>query len=133
MTRGNTSLASSISLLSADERADLVQSLSPAEAEVLLYDWPTWARPNQLAPAGDWRTWLILTGRGWGKTRTGAEWVRSTTRTYSRFALVGATAADVRDVMIEGESGILAISPKWERPHYEPSKRRLTWPNGAMA
>ena len=79
--------------------------------------------------------WLVLAGRGFGKTRMGAEWIRKRAESghYRRFALIGQTAADVRDVMVEGESGILAISPPWFRPEYEPSKRRLTWPNGAIA
>ncbi len=111
----------------------MLASLTPNEVAALEYDWPFWARPNQLPPEGDWRTWLLLAGRGFGKTRTGAEWVRSITSTRGRIALVAPTAADVRDVIVEGESGILAISPRWNRPVYEPSKRRLTWPNGAMA
>lgn len=85
-------------------------------------------------------TWLILSGRGFGKTRTGAEWVRAmvsgktplTAGRYNRVALVGETAADARDVMVEGESGLLAVHPPEFRPHYEPSKRRVTWPNGAV-
>jgi phage terminase large subunit-like protein len=100
------------------------------------YDWRgEIARPSQVAPEGEWRTWLILAGRGFGKTRTGAEWVREEAEAGPglRFALIAPTAADARDVMVEGESGILAISPPWFRPRYEPSKRRLTWPNGAMA
>ena len=76
---------------------------------------------------------MYLAGRGWGKTRVGAEIIRQDAKSFGRIALVGATAADVRDVMVEGESGILAISPPNERPTYEPSKRRLTWPNGAVA
>lgn len=107
--------------------------MSKAEAERLLYDWRFWARPNQLAPAGDWRVWLILAGRGFGKTRTGAEWVKAQAGQVGRIALVAETAADARDVMVEGESGILATSPKSFRPKYESSKRRLTWPNGATA
>lgn len=97
--------------------------------------WPLWARPQQLAPPGNWATWLILAGRGFGKTRSGAEWVREQVERHGkrRIALIGPTAADVRDVMVEGESGILSISPPWFRPKYEPSKRRLTWPNGAIA
>jgi predicted phage terminase large subunit-like protein len=116
-------------------RNELIAALSPAEARALLYDWPFWARPNQLPPGGDWRVWLLLAGRGFGKTRTGAEMVRARAiaRTARRLALVAPTAGDARDVMVEGESGILAISPPWERPRYEPSKRRLTWPNGAIA
>jgi phage terminase large subunit-like protein len=102
--------------------------------ESLESDWHSIARPEQLAPDGDWTTWLILAGRGWGKTRTGAEWTRSLAEsaTVARVALVGATAADVRDILIEGESGLLAIAPNSNRPTYEPSKRRLTWGNGVQ-
>ncbi len=117
--------------------------LSDAEAAELLYTWSIWSRPNQripadhtLTPAGiPWETWLILAGRGWGKTRTGAEAVRGEVEggRAERVAFIAPTAADARDVMVEGESGILAVSPLWNKPIYEPSKRRLTWPNGARA
>lgn len=109
--------------------------LNEDEALALLYDWAFWARDKQLPPDGDWFGWLILAGRGFGKTRTGAEFVRDQVQKglWRRVALVARTAADVRDVMVEGESGILAISPPWFMPKYEPSKRRLTWPNGAIA
>lgn len=81
---------------------------------------------------GDWRTWLILAGRGWGKTRTGAEWVVDRVEDGAgRIALVGPTAADARDVMVEGESGILAVAPPDLQATYEPSKRRITFANGA--
>lgn len=104
-------------------------------AGVLEDRWIATARPDQLPPAGDWLTWLILAGRGWGKSRTGAEWVRSLAEgaITPRIALVGPTAADVRDTMVEGESGILATASDLCRPVYEPSKRRLTWPNGVQA
>jgi phage terminase large subunit-like protein len=94
-----------------------------------------WARGNQLPPNGAWRTWLLMAGRGFGKTRTGAETVRNYVESgkYSRVALVGRTAADVRDVMIEGESGILSCCPNWNRPRYDKSLRRITWQNGAIA
>lgn len=98
--------------------------------------WEVSARPEQLPPKGDWSTWLVLAGRGWGKSRTGAAWVQRIADTipHARIALVGATAADARDVMVEGESGITAKAPPWNRPKYEPSKRRVTWPKtGAMA
>lgn len=116
-------------------RAGWIDSLTTQQAEALLYDWAFLARPAQLPPPGDWRTWLVLAGRGFGKTRTGAETIRAWVDSgrYGRLALVAPTAASVRDVMVEGESGILAISPPWNRPKYEPSKRRLTWPNGALA
>ncbi len=95
---------------------------------------PWWAlrRPEQKPPPGDWLTWLILAGRGWGKTRTGAEWVQSNHSRYGRWILAGATASDVRDIMIEGESGILNISGG-DRPRYEPSKSRLSWADGSLA
>lgn len=114
---------------------EAVEGLSEDAARVLLWDWRLWARPEQVAPEGDWRVWLVLAGRGWGKTRTGAEWIREQVEVYGRrrVALVAPTAADARDVMVEGESGILAVSPPWNRPVYEPSKRRVVWPNGAMA
>lgn len=105
------------------------------------WDWQFWARQPQKQPPGDWLTWLILTGRGWGKTRAGAETVRDwicgpsplAAGQYRRIALIAETAADARDVMVEGESGILAVHPPAFRPLYEPSKRRITWPNGAVA
>src|SRR5262249_13279847 len=98
--------------------------------------WAAVARPNQLPPPGDrWQIWLLLAGRGFGKTRTLAEWVCAQVASgqVGRIALVAATAADARDVLVEGESGILSVAPSWCRPVYEPSKRRLTWPNGAIA
>lgn len=110
--------------------------MPPREAQALLYDWAgLWARPKQLPPAGDWRVWLVLAGRGFGKTRLGAEWVRAQAEQHPgcRIALVGRTAADVRDVIVEGESGLLAVCPPWCRPVYEPSRRQLIWPNGAIA
>src|SRR3990172_2931662 len=98
------------------------------------YRWTLKAREKQLPPPGDWTIWLILTGRGWGKTRTGAEWTRvQVEKGVKRIALIGRTASDVRDVMVEGETGILSVCPPWNRPHYEPTKRRITWPNGAVA
>lgn len=129
----DVSLAAWIASRPLPERQALLRELAPTPADraALEYSWAFWARPKQLEPIGNWLTWLILAGRGFGKTRTGAEWVRSRVdRGARRITIVGRTAADVRDVMIEGESGLLAISPPWNRPHYEPSKRRLTWPNG---
>ena len=104
-------------------------------ADTLEADWQSTARPEQLAPDGNWATWVYCGGRGTGKTRSGAEWVRSLAEAASvaRIALVGPTASDVRDVMVEGESRLLAIAPNSNRPVYEPSKRRLTWPSGVQA
>ena len=132
-TPSTSSLAQSIASLPEADRATVLRVLSPVEAEEVYNDWRFWARPDQLAPSGDWRVWLILAGRGFGKTRCGAEWVLEQVRQgRQRIALVGETKADVRDVMVEGESGILACAGK-NRPLYEPSKRRLTWDNGAVA
>jgi phage terminase large subunit-like protein len=115
-------------------KEEVLAAMSPAERERLLYCWRAVARESQLAPDGDWLTWALITGRGFGKTRAGAEWVREKVNSgqATRIALVGKTPADVRDVMIEGDSGILSVSPPDERPHYEPSKRKLTWPGGAV-
>ena len=121
-------------IASLDEatRATILKDLSANEAAEILEDWRFWARPDQIAPEGNWRVWLIMAGRGFGKTRCGAEWVHEQIRQgRERIALVGETKADVRDVMVEGESGILATAGR-NRPLYEPSKRRLTWPNGAI-
>lgn len=90
-------------------------------------------RPEQVPPEGDWRTFLFLAGRGAGKTRAAAEWIHTQARQPIRIAIVARTAADARDVCVEGESGILRTAPPWARPTYEPSKRRLTWPSGATA
>lgn len=90
------------------------------------------ARRSQRAPADGWDVWLCLAGRGWGKTRTGAEWAIEQARTQERGALIGPTAADTRDILIEGESGILACAPATFRPEYQPSKRRLVYPNGSV-
>lgn len=126
---------------SAEERkqilAEAAMSSDPVDALVAQYMWRELiARDDQLAPdlhAIDWTYWIPLAGRGWGKTRAGAEFTREVKEHVGRIALIGPTAADCRDTIIEGESGILAISPPWDRPSYEPSKRKLTWPNGAMA
>ncbi len=112
-----------------------VEALGEPDSLRLQNDWRFWARPSQLPPAGDWRIWLLLAGRGFGKTRCGAEWVREQVEDGAarRIALVAPTAGDARDVMVEGASGILAVSRSTNRPLYEPSKRRLTWPDGAAA
>jgi predicted phage terminase large subunit-like protein len=129
------SVAESLASLNPTKRAEALRGFTEAQAVALLRDWRFWGRPYQHEPAGSWRTWLILAGRGWGKTRTGAETVRqwATSGRYGRIALVARTAADVRDVIVEGESGLLAIHRDDERPEWKPSQRRLEWPNGAIA
>lgn len=122
--------------LSEAERNAKLATMGPKQIAALRWHWPFWARPDQLPPEGDdWMTWLILAGRGWGKTRTGAETIRQWVMSgrYGRIALVGETTADVRGVMVDGESGLLNIGPKDERPEYFPSLRQLKWPNGAIA
>jgi predicted phage terminase large subunit-like protein len=117
-------------------KRDATPSLAAALADTLAErSWLDMARANQLPPPDPWSIWLVLAGRGFGKTRTGAEWVRNLveTGTAGRIALVAPTAGDCRDIMLEGSSGIMTVSPDWNRPLYEPSKRRLTWPNGAQA
>lgn len=118
-----------------DELQKLKDDLSPEEKSLLLFQWERWARSSQLCPPGEWDGWLIIAGRGWGKTRVGSETVRAEVESgrSKRIGLIAETSADGRDVIVEGESGILACSPPWNRPSYEPSKRRLSWPNGAQA
>lgn len=125
-----------------EARERFFAELTPEEIEALWHDWNFLARPEQLPPSGDWSFWLYLAGRGAGKTRTGAETVRNWVKQgYNRIGMIAPTAADTRDVMVEGESGILAASFKGDYdihgnymgvPDYEPSKRRLTWANGAV-
>jgi phage terminase large subunit-like protein len=129
------SIMEQLALLPEDERLAALEGIDP---DTLIWDWSVWARPEQLPPPGvDWNVWLVLAGRGFGKTRLASEWVREqakyTAEGQRRFALVARTAADVRDVIVEGESGVINVSPPSEKPHYEPSKRRLTWPNGNTA
>lgn len=113
-------------------REEALAALNPLQTQQLAYHWEAWARPAQLAPDGEWTFWLVLAGRGFGKTRTCAEQVRAWIKEGRRYVnLIGATAADARDVMVEGESGILAVCPGWERPEYKPSQRKLVWPTGA--
>lgn len=132
--QNKNSLIDLIATTPPEERAAIIsEALSDEEAHALLYDWDLWAREPQKTPSGNWRTWLILAGRGFGKTRTGAEWVRETVKNYPLVNLIAATADDARDIMIEGESGILAICPPNERPDYKVSKRQLIWPNGAKS
>ena len=112
-----------------------IKSAAFAIADALESGWRATARANQLPPPSEWFCWILLAGRGFGKTRTLSEFVIDNIMqgTASRVALVAATAADARDVLAEGPAGILACSPAYHRPLYEPSKRRLTWNNGAIA
>jgi len=129
------SLASRLATLDAPARRDALASFTTAELEELQYAWAFWARPDQIAPVGVWAVWLLLGGRGSGKTRSAAEWVREEIESGRRrsMAIVGPTANALRRVQIEGPgSGMLAIAPPSFRPSYEPSTSRLVYPNGAI-
>ena len=125
-------------VLSGDWDAALAE-LTETQTKSLLTDWEFWGRPDQQEPpefaSGEKKGWFIRAGRGYGKTRTGAETVKKRVKAgkAGRLAIVAPTAGDARDILIEGESGLLAVHPDYFRPHYEPSKRRITWPNGAVA
>src|SRR5690348_8450940 len=132
MTMPSRSQASCFLSLPVPERQRRLAALTERQLAGLKYDWGFWARPEQLLPSGAWTYWLIQAGRGFGKTRTGAETVRQWVKLGHRHVnLIGATADDARDIMVQGESGILAICPPDERPDYKPSVRKLLWPNGA--
>lgn len=118
-----------------------LRSLDKNALLALPYIFDFWALDHQRAPMGDWRSWVILGGRGAGKTRAGAEWIRGKVEgrcprspgAASRVALVGETYEQVRDIMIFGESGLIACTPPDRMPRWEASRRRLVWPNGAVA
>ncbi len=132
-TAAELSLAQVVAGLPLDQQAEI---LAEMESELLAYDPQFWLRPAQLRPMNEhgWSLATVISGRGFGKTRSMCEWAREKARgPASRGALVARTAADVRDVLVAGESGILAVSPPSEKPLYEPSKRLLTWPNGSTA
>lgn len=132
------SVAERIAELSPNDRQQLLASFSDEQIKELHFDWKFWARPDQLLPTHKaWFTWLLMSGRGAGKTRTGSEtireWVGGPKDPPIRIALVAESSPDARDVMVEGESGLLNVCPPWNRPIYQPSKRRLVWPNGSVA
>ena len=117
------------------ERERFAKGLAPLERDEWKYYWLQQARDAQLPPDGDWSLWLIMAGRGFGKTRAGAQWIISIAEAdpRARIALVAATLGEARRVMVEGESGILACSEPKRAPNFEPSLRMLTWPGGAQA
>jgi phage terminase large subunit-like protein len=120
---------------------DLLASLPGLLRELIDKEWAFDARADQKPPEGDWLTWLLLGGRGSGKTRAGAQWVRGMAlgltpyaeRPVGRIALIGETYADVREVMIEGVSGLLTAHESFDRPQWLPARRRVEWQNGAVA
>ena len=120
-------------MLPLEERQRLLDSLTAEEAEALLHDWKFWARPSQLPPDGDWRIWLLLTGRGWGKTRTGAEWLRAKTLKApdTEWAIVARNFPDARKVCVEGPSGLLRICRPGEIKNYNRSTYEIEMASGA--
>lgn len=136
------SLATNLATQPIEDRNAFLEKLSPNALAAMPYLWSIWARPDgQLPPPGDWTSWLILGGRGSGKTRAGAEWVRAEIEGSTplakgkrrRLALVAETADQARDVMVLGESGLLAVTPPDRRPTFNLTRRHLEWPNGAEA
>ena len=141
MKPGTTWGASWIASAPPETQAEFLDGLAPEVLGALPYIFDFWAMPHQVPPGGDWRTWVILGGRGAGKTRAGAEWVRAEVEgarpraigRSRRMALVGETIDQAREVMVFGESGIMSVSPPDRRPVWEAGRRRLLWPNGAVA
>jgi phage terminase large subunit-like protein len=139
MTKSNLSLHADVLRGMTDEEVlDLLTQLGPDKAKELKHTWPFWARTEQLPPEGSWNTWVILAGRGFGKTRSGAEWIREQVKQgRKRLAFVAPTNSDIRKVMVEGESGVMNIS--WEgdktyrggKPEWSPTNRQIKWENGA--
>lgn len=138
---GIRSAASWIASEPPETQAAFLAELEDKSLLALPYLFEFWAMPHQLPPVGEWTSWVVLGGRGAGKTRAGAEWVRSQVEgpkplcpgRASRVALIGETFDQARDVMVEGPSGIIACSPPDRRPVWEATRRRLVWPNGAVA
>jgi phage terminase large subunit-like protein len=128
------SIAHTIANLPPEQRAAVLAGMSAAELDALATDWRFLARPDQLPPPGDWRIWLYMAGRGAGKTRAAAEYVIAQIRAGRRREVggLGPTADSVRRVMVEGPSGVLACAPNDFRPDYEPSVRRIRFPNGGI-
>jgi len=116
-------------------RERIAKILDQTERNEFGFHWGLMAHPSQLPPPGDWRIWMIMAGRGFGKTRAGTEWVREIAETNpdARIALLSSSLSEARSVMVEGDSGLIACSPEGRRPVFEASLRRLRFPNGAQA
>ena len=128
-------IAQRLALLPAAERRAVLAELSADELAALTYHWPTWGRADQQPPEGAWRTWLLLGGRGSGKTRSAAEWVRAEIESGRRrqIGIIGPTSDTARRDMVEGPSGIMNVCPPWARPSFEPASHRVVWPDGGVA
>ena len=135
MTAAPQSEAERVAQLKGADYAKWLKDQKPEEMWQLEYAWDFWQRTDQRPPNGDWRTWFVMAGRGFGKTRMAAEFVRAAAEADGslRIALVAATLHEARSIMIEGESGLLSIAPDEKRPTWEPSLKRLVWPTGAIA
>ena len=118
-----------------EEKAAMVAAMDRQERNRWRHTWPVWARQAQCPPEGVWQVWMILAGRGFGKTRAGAEWVQAIAARdgAAQIALVAASLGEARAIMVEGESGLRRIAPPDQQPQFESSLRRLTWPSGAQA
>ena len=124
-----------LATLPPEVQATMVAELPEAVRRTIDEAWAVWGHDGQIAPPGDWRVWLIRAGRGFGKTRAGAEWLSEVIRRtpQAQVALVGATEADVRQVMVHGPSGVIAVARDDERPEWRPSSGQIRWPGGAVA
>ena len=140
-THSMQSHASLLASLSGPERERFLRQYSDPDLERIRWDWRFWARPGQLPPGSngalesrtDWVHWLPLAGRGWGKTKVGAQTVRSwAANPHEIIHIVGPPSASVRSVMIDGESGLMSCYPPYARPNYEPSLHKITFPSGAI-
>jgi phage terminase large subunit-like protein len=129
------SMAEHLASLPVERRENILSKLSDRDAEDLLSDFAFFLRPKQRAPEGNWSVLLARSGRGWGKTYMGSAWVHERAMSHPRrwIAIVARTPADARDFVVEGPGGLLRNAPRAEKPDWEPSKRRLTWPNGSWA
>lgn len=135
-TLDNQSVMERIADLPSKDREALLKGLTEEQLLAINFDWKLWRRPDQTPPPADlWDVLLIESGRGFGKTRIGAEQVKEWVNEHEvkRIGLGGRTATDIREVMVEGDSGVLSVFPPWQRPIYEPSKLRITFRNGALA
>lgn len=129
------SVAQKIAKWPIDKQREFFSKYTPEQLEALKYDWSFWGRPSQFVPQSNWHILLACAGRGFGKTRMLAEWVRekALAKPNTIIGIVARTAADARDIIALGDSGILAVHAPSERPEYSPSIRRIKWDNGSYA
>ena len=135
MTDPTEEIIARLLALAPDERAEAVRAMTEPMRREFFARWRAWAHDGQFCPPGDWRVWLVRAGRGFGKTRAGAEWVCQVARDTpgAQIALVGATVEDVRRVMVEGPSGVLAVARGDEKPAWNITAGEVRWPNGSVA